>query len=166
MNERAVKWGALLDREMKAASMTSQALANLLGVSHKTVWRWRSGKSIALIENAQQIAFELSQPALLRMAQVPRSKVCSLPDCGQPFIDIGRHARARYCSRKCQHTAHTRKRREKIDVQQQINTRRLRHKEETIRLFCMSCEPDGICRDAGCVIQERGDSPLKFVPKR
>ncbi len=160
-DERAVRWGALLGREMAGARMSDHAVAAALGVRHETVWSWRTGRSFAGIEHALELAFLLSQPSLLTMVQRPRTKACAL--CGKAFIDVGRFMKARYCSRKCQHTMETRRRREQAEVQDQLTTRRLNHARETLRLFCAACEPDGLCRDAECVIQQRGDSPLPYV---
>jgi transcriptional regulator with XRE-family HTH domain len=52
-------WATFVARERKAAKMSQQALATLVGVARETVWRWETGKqkpeSVELVEKVAAV---------------------------------------------------------------------------------------------------------------
>ena len=157
------RYGALLVRTMRLRGVTCKVLAAELHVNVRTVSDWRAG-ILPQVENAHALAFALSEPKLLTMARRPRSRTCLF--CAEPFIDVSRTGRSTYCSRRCQRSATTRRLRGRTDTRRQYVTRRYAHQRETFRLFCAECEPEGVCRTPGCIIQARGDSPLRVSKRR
>ena len=153
-----------LDRALKARGTTVARLASALDMDRTAIARLRSGKATPMLETAAALAELLGAPALSRLAVEARTHTCAT--CGSSFVDAGRNGLRKHCGDKCRSAAHARRQRPRTAERTQsglrLATKRLTMFRDAVAAHCRDCEPEGICRDAGCHLREV--SPLAFVP--
>lgn len=151
---------------MAAKGLTQTALARAVGYGATNLHKVLAGERIPAPEVVAALAEVLGRPALVDLAVAAKTARCAL--CGAPFVRHHRKPATRYCGRPCQHAASARQQRDWHRQKTLTETRMVRQRLDQYQLavlaFCRLCEPDGVCRDAGCEL--RPVSPLRLAPRR
>ena len=163
--DAAHRLGVELRRALRHRGMTQLALADLIGVSPKTVQAWAQGRKLPLHESVVTAADAMDWPGLVRVSLAVRTKTCELAACGRLFTDMGLYRKARFCGPRCAGTDFARRVRARTAVRDEFARRRLPIYVAAVDTFCRECEPEGLCRTPACPIQVAGLSPLR-VDKR
>lgn len=165
--------GRLIKRKRKALGYTQKYVAELMGVSSRCIYMYEFQHSSINVENAASLANILDAPELMDIVRRHREKSCVI--CYKTFLDASSHWRKLTCSTRCFRTWKQRKQRLDGDVYRErglmrtqgrlmVAEGRLREKDAAIAAFCRACEPELVCRNAGC--QLRSESPLPLATQR
>jgi hypothetical protein len=149
---------------MTKRGVTARQLAAEMGLPVSTVYGWRSGDHRPLPRHAATLADLLDWPSLAKLIRDAWTTPC--PVCGKARVH-GSNA-GRYCGRKCQHVAGTRRRRGVAGKPGVLAQHRVKAYERAVDDLCRRwCEPEtGVCRDSTCPIQRAGLSPLSLSKRR
>jgi len=157
---------AELRRAMAAKGLTQTALARAVGYGATNLHKALAGERIPAPEVVAALAEALARPSLVDLAVTARTTRCAL--CDAPFVRHHRKPGTRYCGRPCQRAAVGRQHRDSVRRKALTETRLLRQRLDQHQLavlaFCRACEPDGVCRNAGCEL--RPVSPLRLAQGR
>lgn len=176
----AAEFGRELMRAAVARNVTLKELERSLGIGHTTLWNYRAGRTLPRIEVATTLAVALDWPKLRGLVVKARTRTCGRSGCRATFInDIGSEAR-RYCSPSCGHIAANVRQAaargrsagqtgspqaKRAQVQRlrsglRIADDRARLLSDAIAAMCADCEPEGLCRTAGCPLRAHSPFPL------
>jgi transcriptional regulator with XRE-family HTH domain len=165
--------GRLIKRKRKAMGLLQKELAEMIGVTPRTIYLYEYQKSSISVENAANMSNVLDAPELMEIIRRHREKSCCI--CYKTFLDASSHWRKLTCSTRCLRTWKQRKQRLDTDVYRErglmrtqgrlmVAEGRLREKDAAISAFCKACEPELVCRNGGC--QLRSESPLPLATQR
>ena len=165
----AAIFGRALRRAMERRSVTCSGLARAIRANPTSVAHWYHGRRMITPQNVDRIAEALDWPQGRELVLRLRRKICA--DCGREFVDMWRKGKAIYCSKVCQNRAHNvRQRGGNADLSQRRMSRETLF-TETLDAFCLSCEPDRLCKTPECGWQVSGLSrwplirkPVKVLP--
>lgn len=176
---RYPKFSVMLRRRMDYQGLTSRVMANALGCNRASVTQWRGGLRLPEARFLAGIADLLDAPALVFIAAEYRTGRCD--ECGKPYVMQAKAGHPqRFCDRTCKNTYNTRIRRKSSATKRsELATARLRQQAaeaardkarrerndllDDVMTYCNWCEPEGLCRDAGCTW--RRHSPLPMLRK-
>ena len=165
-------YGRALDRAMTSRGVTNSALAKTLKADRATIRRWRLGRSLPNASVAVRVHEILDDDKLVLAFRADRRRKC--PECAKTFYvdqENGRATRATYCTDRCAANHLQREGRARRNGYARAATVRRRFMlederdqlKEAVREVCEACEHDGICKDATCPIQRRGQSPFQLI---
>jgi hypothetical protein len=161
---------------MSLQGLTSQNVADRLGIGRATVASWYSGRTIPRGTMPRRLADVLDAEDLVALAADVRMKTCI--QCHAIFEAQSKLSVARFCGTECRtHWWHQTRNDDRAKVRhdevqkvraaiKHIQREVARVKAERydlalgIRTMCWACEWDGICKDATCPL--RSVSPLKL----
>lgn len=159
-------FSAELRRAMVAKGLTQTALARSVGYGATNLHKALNSERIPAPEVVALLADVLDRPSLVSMAVAARTARCAL--CDAPFVRHHRKPSTRYCGVLCRRAAAGRQQRDSHRRKALTETRMVRQRLDQYQLavmaFCRGCEPDGVCRDAGCSL--RPVSPLRLASGR
>lgn len=159
-------FSADLRRAMTAKGLTQTALARAVGYGATNLHKALAGERIPAPDVVAALAEVLERPGLVGLAVAAMTGRCAL--CEAPFVRHHRKPNTRYCGRLCQRAAAARQQRDwhrsKTLTETRMVRQRLDQHQLAVLAFCRDCEPDGVCRDAGCRL--RSVSPLRLVARR
>ena len=141
----AVRYSAALRDEMDRRGMNSITLARAIGVSCTAVGYYRQARYIPRPEIAGKIAEALTSTRLAGMTTM--GAVIRCDQCGRERFRGT--TRRRYCSNECRTVAN------QLGLKQPVS-----QIQSAVDLFCRACEPEGVCRTAGCQLQPFSPLPL------
>lgn len=139
------RFAARLRFLMERDGLTRSQLAAAVDVSPTMIGYLRYGRYLPSMAVLDRLDAVFGDVFLRRTVTEARTGRCP---CGATYDR--EQSRRRYCSPRCQRTAHLKGGR-KFDARQ-----------DAIDAMCRGCEPDAICRDDGCAL--RPFSPFLFVP--
>lgn len=155
-----------LRRAMKARGFTQTALGRQTGYGSSNLSPAIAGRRLPSPEVVVRLAEALDWPALVERAIEERTSRCVL--CGATFVRPAPGKRRVYCGRNCRRAAQARQsrdwRRTRTLTETRLTKDRLALHQEAVAAFCRQCEPEGQCRDAGCLL--RPVSPLPMAVSR
>lgn len=147
----------MLDRGIRCREVSAA-----LGISLSSVVRWRSGQSMPMHDMVTRLGDLLACEALVTFSLRARLGACEV--CHRPFVSQGRGPnRRRFCGERCQQVSRYRRKREAVLDTIAFSRIRLSEHQEAVAAFCMTCEPEGLCRTADCPL--RAVSPLPFMAR-
>ena len=160
--DRAIRFGAELNRAMKARDVGRRTVAEAVGSSGTSVMYWRTGRLLPRIETAQRLATALTWPRLASLAIELRKKRCLVDDV--EFVDDSGSDNRVYCSASCQRVKH--KSVVGVDRRQRAARaeRALLVHRRAVAAYCTACEPGGRCVTPECEL--RPVSPLPLFEER
>lgn len=154
----AIRFGALLTETMAARGVSIRSLAAQLRLSKGLMWQWRAGNNLPRLETALRIAEALGEPRLVSIVREARTVHCET--CGtEVLVEGGRPVR--YCSDACKVIRNALRSATPSRERAVVAERRLSLYRDAVAAYCAGCEPDGLCRDAGCDL--RPVSPLRLA---
>lgn len=180
----AIAFGLELQKACAARDVSLKELERTLTVGHTTLWNYRFGRSLPKLAVATSLAIALDWPKLRDLVVKARTRTCRRDGCGVTFVnDVGSEAK-KYCSVMCGRVAVNIKQAEtrarSAGQTGSFQTRRahiqrlraaVRFADDRSRLLtdaiaemCLGCEPEGLCRTAGCPL--RDFSPLPLAGRR
>jgi hypothetical protein len=136
-------------------SETSLALA--VRASRSAVHNYRAGHNLPTLAVAVRLADELEWGALLEIVAGSRRGRCAF--CGRPWTNNGQGPK-RFCSVNCRLAA--RQGRDRDHTPRETYQRALDLHQAAVADFCASCEPGGVCKDAGCELRPVSPLPLRI----
>lgn len=138
-------FSARLVRRMAARGVDRHRLARHLGVTPAMVGFWRTGAYMPSAARAAEIAEFLDDGMLRTLVVNARTAIC--PNCQRTFDRT--NLKKAYCSAPCQKRAW------------KAGIKKPDPRQSAIDLMCRECEPEGLCREAGCPL--RPFSPLLLI---
>lgn len=163
-NRRTMLTRALNDA-IAASGLTKREIARRCAIQPETLTDLVYGRTIPLPGTASRLAELLGQDAILTHATRMRSGKCE--QCGGRFVSRATNtARRRFCSTNCQTAAHNRRGRERRHAIDRLTKNRLAMYQETVAAYCSWCEPQGVCRNAACVMRPASPLPLIALTRR
>ena len=159
--EKAARWSVAFRAEMDRRRYLATDLARAAGLHSQTVGAWMRGESLPSLDNARKAADALDTPRLARLIVELRTIVCAV--CDREFVDASLNLRTRYCSIRCAQRAVDEKTQRVSANKEYMRGRRLALYQRVVDSFCRDCEPEGVCRDADCLIQAADLSPLPMA---
>lgn len=145
-----------LRRALVAYGVKQVELAASLGVRPTTVSEWCRGVRFPSMAQADGIAESL--PGLAHIVIAAHTVECIV--CGRTTVHGKGNSRARYCGSDCKATDHSRRRREGSRDVGIVARHRLAQHQAAVLAMCRACEPEGMCRDAGCALRPVSPLPL------
>lgn len=145
----AYNFSRLFKEAVERNDTSFSAVAAALGVSKQNVREFATGTRLPRLETAAKIADALHEPAILAAVRDARTRACR--NCR---ADMLVNTTSRYfCGEECRilYRAKTNKpldRRSLTVIGSSLDVHR-----GAVEAFCRSCEPDGVCRDAGCELR-------------
>ena len=129
------------------------------GVCSTLAKRWLEGACTPDHEHVITIAEHLAAPELVALSIRLRTGTCE--GCGGlTFVNRGTR-RARFCGPRCRRRDMDRRRqRREGDQERKVLRLAVEEHRAAVLAHCLQCEPDRLCRDAGCAL--RPVSPLKI----
>lgn len=158
-------FSAELRRAMAARGMTCRSLAEAIGCASATIGSarkptWRPNQQLAVA-----MAEVLDWDGLVGLSLKANTRECGY--CGKAFVL--QRMPARFCSKRCRENVwqsrarYPQKKAERLRSRKLLDAR-LTLYQQAVAAFCKGCEPEGLCRDAGCAL--RPCSPLPLVRVR
>lgn len=140
----AVRFATILRTEMRARSLTRDALAAKVGVSGTMIGYYTRARYLPRPDIAEKLADVLDSDALAKSAAEGRRIRCAV--CGRTtWRGV---TRRRYCSDECWAKG------------KDLHPNGATAERAAIDAFCMGCEPGGLCRTPDCVLQPFSPLPL------
>lgn len=156
----AIRFGALLDATLKARGVGKKGLARQLGTSGGLIWQWCAGNNLPRLESALRLAEALGEPRLADIVREARTQRCET--CGTDIINEG-GTPVRFCSDSCRVVRNTMRSGTPSRERAVVAERHLSLHRDSVAAYCRGCEPEGLCRDAGCAL--RPVSPLRLAKR-
>lgn len=154
----AIRFGALLAETMADRGVGNKGLARQVATSPGLIWQWRAGNNLPRLETAIRLAEALGEPRLAAIVREAREQACEA--CGTTIVNEG-GTPVRFCSDPCRVIRNQQRGAVPSRERAIVAERRLSTFVESVALYCHGCEPEGLCRDAGCAL--RPVSPLRLA---
>ena len=156
--DRAIRFGAELERAMKARGVGRRAVAVAVHASDTSVMYWRTGRMLPRSATAEKLAEALAWPRLAALAAELRRKRCLV--CGVEFVDDSGSNNRFYCSLSCRSVRG--KAMVGTDRRQRaaMAERRLTAHQRAVAAYCAGCEPSGRCTTPECELRLVSPVPL------
>lgn len=162
-NGLSIRIGKEIKKGLEDVGWTQQELANKLGVHHSAISNYVHGKSVPLPEVASLLSETLFNPKISELVIKSRMRKCVI--CEKEFVDNGNGGKpARTCGPSCRKVRRERERMGYTPRSGVVTNHRWEVVAEQVKKYCFECNPDGVCRDAGCHL--RGISPLPLYDGR
>jgi len=165
--DRAIRFGAELERAMRARGVGRRAVARAIGASDTSVMYWRTGRILPRIVTADKLAEALDWNRLSSLARTLRAKSCLV--CDVNFVDDSGSDNRLYCSLSCRAV----RGKSVVGVDRRtraaIAERRLVAHQRAVAAYCGGCEPSGRCITPDCALRpvsplSLGSDPMRLVP--
>lgn len=181
---QASAFGRELQKACSARDISLKELERTLGVGHTTLHNYRFGRSLPKVATATSLAQVLDWPKLRALVVAARTRTCKRKGCEVTFVnDIGSEAK-KYCSPICarisvnlaqaerrarsagQTGSHQARRAhvQRLRAAVRIADDRAQVLVDAIAEMCRACEPEGLCRTAGCPLRAVSPLPLETRP--
>ena len=154
----ASRFGGLLSEAMARAGVGDRGLARQLGTSAGLIYQWRAGNNLPRLETAIRLSEALGDPRLASVAREARTQRCEA--CGTAVVNEG-GTPLRYCSQACKVVRNQMRSGTPARERAVVAERALDLYRASVDAHCRGCEPEGLCRDAGCAL--RPASPLRLA---
>lgn len=154
---RAV-FAAELTRALVARRVEQRVIAEAVGIGRSHLSDVRRGYRFPIHETAVALAEVLDWPRLASLSLELRTRACVV--CGAPFVDVSHQQTRVYCGHACWSTASKRRERGRRMDRSVVERHRLAAFQEAVDAFCRQCEPDAVCRDAGCRLRPVSPLPM------
>lgn len=164
----ALRFGALLDATLRARGIGHDSLARRIGgLGSSSVHNWVRGINLPRLETALRLAEALDEPRLAAIVREARTGACET--CGAAFLNEGGTPK-RYCSEACRLVRQAMRSGTPTRERAVAAERRLALHRDAVAAYCAGCEPEMLCRDAGCALRPvspltlaRGEPPGAFA---
>lgn len=159
----AIAFGRELKRAMDERGTSKAAVSDTVGVAYSVVQHYVKGYGLPKLSTAVKLANALTWPRLAEIVLEGRTMQCRT--CGHDFIDEG--TQKAFCSNLCM--VIDQKKNRGVDGRKRASlaegtTRRAMDELGAFKIavhgFCMSCEPEGVCRTANCPLRSVSPLPL------
>jgi transcriptional regulator with XRE-family HTH domain len=162
-------WGYRVRRQRLAQGMRLIDLAAHAGMTDRGLWALEHGKTFPRYTSACRIAEALGDTMLVDMIHARRWKDCVI--CGRRFLNLTDSDRKVICGLECKRRNQMAKTRGYEETHRENQLKRWRNQYERERkvaqahqlaviAMCKSCEPAGLCRDAGCALRPVSPFPV------
>jgi hypothetical protein len=152
----AAAFGEELRKAMHMRSATVVATATAARTSRAHISEMRTGGCLPSQAVVVRLAEALGWDRLITLSLELRTRVCL--GCGREFVDRTARLHAVRCSKRCKNT-HVRAiraaARGEVIATRNVTVVRLEESvarfKDLLAVHCWSCEPDGVCRNAGAM---------------
>lgn len=158
------RYGRLLRRAVRLRGVLASDVARAVGAHSSSMSDWMNGKKMPQLDYQLALAETLMYDPLRTFAISLRTKRCEL--CGHEFVDQTKHVIARYCSKRHAKRASAQMAKGRRQEAHKSDRAELAIMREAVRLYCVGCEPSGVCRTAECPLRPVSPLPLLHIERQ
>lgn len=118
------------------------------GLASSAVSDYHNGRKFPSLKNAAKLAEAMTEPRLLDLVRMLRTKTCQNVSCGDEYIDRTNQFISKYCSKRCNTNTYNRSVNQRRTDERKLAFTELGRKRKAIAAFCEQCpwmELPGYC---------------------